>query len=118
MSKQEQLMKNQKIQIINIEYTKEEKSMIKESNALTSLVMAKANLPPPKTSESGVVTPREREKQKQRVIELLQGYDSSSSDAESEGKKSSDSFTKDYVIPAKVFEIEKQLLMKEIKLKK
>lgn len=52
------------------------------------------------------------------MIELLHGYDSSSSDAESEGKKSSDSFTKDYVIPTKVYEIEKQLLMKEIKLKK
>lgn len=49
MSKQEQLMKNQKIQIINIEYTKEEKVMIKESNALTTLVMAKANQPLPKT---------------------------------------------------------------------
>jgi hypothetical protein len=110
MSKQEQLMKNQKIQIIDIEYTKEDKEIIKESNALTSLLIAKANLPPPKTTDSGLITPREREKHKQRVLELLQAYDSSSSDPESEGKKSSDSFTKDYMIPPKVFEIEKQLL--------
>ncbi len=52
------------------------------------------------------------------MIELLQGYDSSSSDADSEGKKSSDSFSKDYQIPLKVFEIENQLLMNEIKRKR
>ena len=55
----------------HIEYTKEDKAIIKESNALSSLVMAKANLPPPKTTDSGVITPREREKHKQRVLELL-----------------------------------------------
>ena len=102
MSKQEQLMKNQRIQIIDVEYTKEEKEVIKESKALSGLILAKANIP---TSKNG--SPRENERQKQRVLKLLNGYDSSSSDPESEGKKSSDSFTKDYNIPAKVFEIEK-----------
>jgi hypothetical protein len=68
MSKHEQLMKNQKIQIIDIEYTKEDKEIIKESNALTSLLIAKANLPPPKTTDSGLITPKEREKHKQRVL--------------------------------------------------
>jgi hypothetical protein len=102
MSKQEQLMKNQRIQIIDVEYTKEEKEVIKESKALSGLILAKANIP---TSQNG--SPRENERQKQRVLKLLNGYDSSSSDPESEGKKSSDSFTKDYNIPAKVFEIEK-----------
>ena len=59
MSKQDQLMKNQKIQIMEIEYTKEEKAEVNESNALTTLVLAKNNLPI--YHSSGVVTPRERE---------------------------------------------------------
>jgi hypothetical protein len=50
-------MKNQRIQIIDVEYTKEEKEVIKESKALSGLVLAKANIP-----NSQNVSPRENER--------------------------------------------------------